>query len=585
MVSTVFRRWVLTWCFFLPVFGVFLVQAAEFKPFLKLQIPGPTALCTLAEKVGAVIDPNDTSGLVASLTPYKNLPGMDPAGTIGLAIQMNEDSVLGMDFVLVLPINDLSKFTLPGLPEEFESMFSLLRMAIPPDGKLELPTPLGKITVYQRKGYFIIATEGAAPSVAASDRKQMFPESEPYTFTVHVDWEDVSAESIEAALGVFSAFPLMLGMSGGGNDTGEGFNIDALLKSVTDLRDEFSSVMADVTLDPKTLDLAGMVQFTPRQGSSWSEKCLNMKNAKTKWDTFLPDNPQMVYVAHCLDYYTDKGADEAKLLLKLLGESFVQGLSEAAEDGNGRKQLTQAAERFLGYVGKVMDVLAENKLADYVVGLDSEGTLLLAMATDKTAAVTKLGEECFGSLAEIFGVETGKTFMESKMKRDYETVAGYSLSCVANVFADLPESVVLPNAVKNIPLSLFWAVKEGEAVVYAAGLDVAKTEQTLKDALARTASAEKPKQIFLFVGLKPLRELLQKQILPLFERAGLEYQEGKELVAKLGDADVKARMVITTEFPDDACRYSFKVNGKVFETFLEVFAELFTPGSGVGAAP
>ena len=579
MPSTIFLRSffpVAAWFVLLTGFGVSFVKAEEFKPFLKLQIPSPAALFDIVEKVSAVVDTEDASGLKANLASFKDLPGLEPTGTINLALQANENSALfGLDFLILLPINDLAQLDITGLPDEFMLALTFLQMAEPTDGKYVLPTPFGVITAYQKSGYFLIATEGAAASAESADRQKLFAEVDQFTFGVHFDWENVSAESIGTALGIFTALPLMLGMDIGGDSTGGTFDIEALLQSITDLRDEYSVFTAGVALEPETLDLTGTIQIAPKQGSVWAEKILRLKNTETKLGAFVPETPQTVLAYHCLDYYTDKEIDELGTTLEIIGESFVEGLYDVLEEEESGVQLAQAAELFLEYAGEVLGLLAENRLVDYTVWLDSEGTFLFAIGTDKTAAITKLGEEYFGSLLEIFGGESGRTVIEAKTKKDYETIAGYSLSSVPNLFADLPESVELPDAVKNIPLSLFCAVKEGEAVVYAAGLDFAKTEAALKDALAKAATSEPPKQTLVF-AFQPFGELLQKQVLPLFEQAGLEYEYGKPAAAKFADADAGAKVVMTTEFSGDACHYNFHVSGKVWLTALEVLAGGFT---------
>lgn len=574
MPSTLLHRSFSAWCVLL-FFGVSFAQAAEFKPFLKLQIAGSTTLYNIAEKVGAIVDPEDTSGLKANLALYNNIPGFDPAGTISLALQANQESALfGMDILLLLPINDLTQLDIPGLPDDLKMALTFVRAMKPSGGKYVLPTPFGKITAYQKEGYFLIATEGAAALAATADPKQFFAEVNKFTFGVHVDLENVSVEILEPLLNNFAMFLPMQGADGE-----ENFDKDVLLKYVSDNQDEFSSFTAGVTLNPETLDLTGAVQITPKQGSAWAEKIRNVKNTKTKLNAFLPETPQTVFSYHNLDYYTDNEIEEMRTVLEVIGKSFMEGLSEAVEDGNGSEQLVQAADLFLEYAGEVMDFFAENRLADYTVWLDSEGTFLFAIGTDKTAAITELDGNFLGSLLEIFGGEAGKTFMEAKTKKDYDTIAGYSLSCVPNLFADLPDNVDFPDAVKNIPLSVFWAVKEGEAVAYAAGLDFDRTEKTFKDALTKTAAPVPPRQQTFVFALKPFGELLQKHVLPLFEQAGADYEYGKNVVAKLGNADASAKMEMTTEFPGNACRYNFHVNGKLLQTLLEVFAEGFTTGT------
>jgi prepilin-type processing-associated H-X9-DG protein len=220
-------------------------------------------------------------------------------------------------------------------------------------------------------------------------------------------------------------------------------------------------------------------------------------------------------------------------------------------------------------------------LIDTAFALDSDGTFIMAMATSKTDVVTALDEKLYGTLLEIFGGDEGKTFIEGKMKRDYETVAGYSLSCIPDLLADLPEEFGLPEEAKKIALNVFWGVKNGEAVVYAAGLDFAKTEKTLKTALGKTATPTPPKQMAVF-ALKPLGELLQKQFFPLLEKLGAsesELTEGKKMATTLAAADAGAKITVTEEFPGDACLYKAQIDGKFITTFYQAVMQPAVAGA------
>ena len=120
------------WCalavFGASLFPVAITQAAEFKPFLTLKVAGPSAVINLAEKISGIADPTGMLGVKAMLAPYKNLPGMNPNGMIGLACQVNENSsLLGLDLVVALPIANVETFNIPGQEMSIGLLKSMLQ--------------------------------------------------------------------------------------------------------------------------------------------------------------------------------------------------------------------------------------------------------------------------------------------------------------------------------------------------------------------------------------------------------------------------------------------------------------------------
>jgi hypothetical protein len=116
--------------------------------------------------------------------------------------------------------------------------------------------------------------------------------------------------------------------------------------------------------------------------------------------------------------------------------------------------------------------------------------------------------------------------------------------------------------------------------VYAAGLDHDKAEKTLKDALTKTSTAAPPRQAFTF-ALKPFGELLLKRVLPLVELADHASAESdpegveimRSMFTKLSAVDARAKVAVTTEFPNDGYRQNFRMDGRcidaIFETVMQ----------------
>jgi len=577
MLSTVFHRsfsLVSAWCVALAVLGTSLVQAAEFKPFLTLQLVGPNALITIAEKIGTVVDPNGSLGIKDGLqaaAPFKTLPGVNQTSTIGLAIQSNEDSPFGLDAVIVLPINNFSAFNIPGMEMQVAMLRAMLQLA--GNNKFEFNSPFGSIVAYQKTGFLIIATEGADEFAATADPKKLFAELDGFTFGVHANLENLSVETIEKILGQVA---MMMAMQGMEFDMDEVMNNDAMK-----IFDEISALTMGITLDARTLNLTTSTLTVPKKGSATAEKIQNIKSVKTKLGAFLHDTPKTVFSCSDVNYLTNSDIEGLRKAWELISESFLGGLLEAIEDKvDEQSVLLEAVEASCAYIEDVLDFFEENRLLDFAYSLDADGTLLTAMATKETEWIMESDEKLYRTLLDMFAGEDGKRIMDDKMKRNYETVAGYSLSCIPNVFEGMSESFPLPDAVGNIPLNLFWAVKKGEAIVWATGLDFAKTEQTVKAALQKTATAAQPKQTFV-AGLKPLGELLLNKVYPMLEEVmGEENEEVKSILTTLSKADASAKIVVTTEYPGDAQLRKTVTDGKVFTTLETLLTPVVQAAKG-----
>ena len=557
------------------------MQAAEFKPFITLQTASPNALIDIAEKVTALAAPTESANLKAQLTPYKNLPGTTPDGTIGLAIQTSSASPMGIDVLIVLPINNFAAFNIPNI----EGWIDMLREGAQQEGsKYTFITPFGEIAAYQKTGYLVVATEGAAEFAATADPQTLFAGLDKFTLGIQVNIENLSQEDIEKILGHAAIIAALQGIEFDPEEFMEDMREcdgAAMWAQLADI----ASYTTGLTLDPKTLNVIGLTSIVPNKDSVLAEKFAKTKEAlaKTKLGAFLPDTPQTVFSWHMIDYLTDRDIDQINKAWTVFDEGLMEGLLESIEDEDGEEEqaarLVEAVKLSLEYVRGVMDFFAQERLLDAAFWLDSEGTFISAMATGNAEKLAELDEILYGTLLNIFGGDAGKQFIEGKMKRDYETVAGYSISCVPNLLTDLPADTYLPEAVtgvvKDFPLSIFWAVKKGEALVYAAGLDFDKAEKTLKEVLGKTASPVPPKQTAAF-ALKPLGELLQKRVLPLLEKSGMaesDIAQGKAIFAKIAAADAGAKGVMTTEFTGDAFIQKMQWDGKLFSAFIDLFVQ------------
>jgi hypothetical protein len=321
MQSTLFHRslsFASAFCVALIVWSVTLAQAAEFKPFLTMQLAGPNALVTIAESVGIAVDPKGELGLREALreaAPYKRLQGVDPNGKIGLAIQVNEDSDFGLDLIAVLPISNFVTFNVPN--PELRPMLNQIKGVFRAEGatKFVFDSPFGKIVAYQKMNFFIIATEGAAEYASTADPKRLFAEVDKFTFGMHANLENVSREKIEKVLPKFMMMLVMSGIE---------FEPEEFLDTFEDMFGEIASQTWGFTIDENNLAITATGQMTAKKGTELAGKFQNNMDAKTKLGAFLHDTPKTVFSLSVLEYLTDGDIEGG-----LISKSFLEGLTEA----------------------------------------------------------------------------------------------------------------------------------------------------------------------------------------------------------------------------------------------------------------
>ena len=552
------------WCVALAVLGTSLVQAADFKPFLTLKIAGPGTFINIVEKINNTLDSTGVLGIKEVLTPYKNLPGVNINGTIGLALQANEDSPLKLDAVLILPIANLTTFNVPGQ----EMFVGMVRDTIKAEGnnKYTFNSSWGVFVLYQKTGYVVVAPESTAEFASTADPKKLFIDLDKFTLGMSVNLENISLETIESILESTAGLLAMQGRD---------LDLKKNLNNITEIFDEISSFTTGLFLDERTLDFSVSTLTVPQKYAEIAEKFQKVKNLKTIFGGFLQDTSKTIFSCNYLDYLTDNEVEEMVTAFNLVCESFLQGFNETIEEeeGNGKK-LAQLMEIICDWMQDILEFYGYKGMVNAAFSFDSDGTFLYAEAIDEPELILNIAEKLYDLLPELFedGGEALQKNINDKIEWDYETVAGFSLSCLPNLFSDMPSGSGLPQALEELPMNLFWAVKADEAVAVAIGLDFSKTEQTLKAALEKTKTSVLPKQTAVF-ALKPLGEFLQKQVLPFAEKTEMkesEIKKMKELLAVVTSVDANAKVVVTTEFPGNSKLQKVQISGKALTALIKV---------------
>ena len=575
-------------CVAIALFGTSLLQnvhaqTPDFKPFLTVQLAGPGNLISIAEKLASVAGIPEFAEAMKQAAPYKNMPGVNANGSIGLAIQVSEEgSPFGVDGILALPINNFATFNIPGM----EEMIAELRGAAQRQGtSLIFPTPFGNVIAYQKPGILLVATEGAAPFAATADPKKLFADVEPFTFGVHVNLENITEDDIAMIMGPIAMMLAMQGM-----DVPDLDDLSEAFGPAAEIIAEMAFLTMGATIDPRTLNLSFTGRTAAQKNTALEEKFAKSKaaQAKTKMGAFLPDSPQTIFSYHYLNYFTDLEIESIEDAFELISEGLLEGIFETlADEEEQLEKLTQATDACIEYAEKMIAFLAKERVFDSAFRFDSDGTFLMAFGLNKTDEIVELDEELFNTLLETFGDEEAKLFIEGKIRRNYETVAGYSLSCIPDILSNLPADLDVPEEVQeflnNISVNLLWGVKENEALVYAVGLDFAKMEQTVKAAIGRTATATPPKQTAV-LAMKPLADFLANTWIPLApqkNRANLDMMlEGfTQFVSALGNND---KITYVEDYPGTAYQYKMQIPGEFVTAYVGMMQQAI--GAARGAA-
>lgn len=530
----------------LPMFTSPQAAAEELKPFLTVKIADPETLLGVAEKIAQLAGVSDDFN--EAVGPFRGLEGINAKGPIGFVLRTDGEEL--KEPILFLPIEDVNDVILPG--------FDMIAASLMEEGDDEylLSTPLGAYRVKAVKG-FLIATPQESEAELPDDPTTLVAGLEKYTLAYKIDVENASLEAIEAFLA-----PLQMLMAMQGPEMSEA--IENLNEQVELIHGEFRTCTIGMTFDPKTADFEVDAEFVPRKDSDSEKQFAFLKDAKTAFGAFL-GGENTVFSSNGVGKYSES---DVELTMKSLDQIFA-GVMEAVEENAEEDEDIELAENVIESIKKILKSTMEKEVGDYAISLDTDGLLLGAGTIGDTEELRKLYKMVVERAKAVHeDAEEIDGFMEKNLKKGIETVEGFKISGLTVPVAELAAEHDCPVDLKDLTISIFWGVKENEAIAFAVGPDAAKAEAALKKGLAGTKNPVAVKQPALLFDMQKLGVLLKKY--------GDLLKEGdqEETVAKVLDLLTSAgqNAKITASVQGDAKKMSvnFKVDGKAIEVFAEL---------------
>ena len=546
------------------------VRAAELQPFFTLKTSSINTLISVAEKFVGMAGV-DAPEFPEFINTVKGVRGVDLDGIIGFAAAVDEAGTINV--ILLLPITDLWRAEVPGMPEIFDQIRPFLVKK--GEGRFEINAPVGTYIAVQRLGYLVITPEDVADQVPTDPRKY-FADLEKYTLGIKLDLEKVDFETIESQL--FGPILLMAMMT----NPAAAEQLETVTELYGELYKEIAAFSYGVAVDPKTADVGLSMSITPRKGSEIAKSFAGYKQQPTIFGGFR--GTPAATVLSIGDSATQPQPENnaiAKLSTtqwKAMFEGFIEQIEMEDETGE-RTELAKAA---VESITKIIETETKRGASDAALSLNTDGTLLFAFDTVSLAEIQKLV-----ALAQAFvnknAPAEAKKMLEDGTNLAYATVEGFKISSVKiPIVATLeqftedpaPDSVA---PLRDLTLNLFWAVKEGnkQAIAVAAGLDAVKTEQAFKAALTQTKTAaptQKPIGVFSIAGLG---KFLQQSVYPIVERAAAAEPDAEidlEMFKKVNEifasAGSDATITLDGEVKSDRMDVGYRVSGKMIQAII-----------------
>lgn len=560
MLKKMFMRtitFVVGFCLALSMFAAPQATAEELKPFLTVKIADPETLLNVAEKIaelaGMTEDFNDAVG------PFRGLEGINAKGPMGFVLRTDGNEL--KEPILFLPIKDVNDVIIPGFDMIAASLME------EDDDEYLLSTPLGAYRVKSANG-FLIATPQESEAELPDDPAQLVAGLEKYTLAYKIDVENASLDAIEAFL---APFQMIMAMQG--PEMSEA--IENLNEQIELIHGEFRTFTIGMTFDPKTADFEVDAEFVPKKDSDSEKQFAFLKDAKTAFGAFLGEK-NVVFSSCGVGKYSKS---DIELTMKSL-DQLSSGVMEAVEENAEEDEDIELAENVIESLKKILKSTMEKEIGDYAISLDADGLLLGAGTVGDTEELRKLYKMIIERVKTVH--EDAKEideFMEKNLKKGIETVEGFKISGLVVPVAEIAAEHDCPVDLKGLTVSIFWGVKENEAIAFAVGPDAAKTEAALKKGLAATKSPVAVKQPSLLFDMQQLGVLLKKY------NELLKDEDQEKVIGKafdlLASAGPNAKMTATVQGDAKKMALNFKVDGKAIEVFAELIKLVVNENSGL----
>ena len=548
------------------------VRSAELQPFFTLKTSSINTLIGVAEKISTMAGFADDAEFREIVNSFRNIRGIDGNGIIGIAAAV--DDFGGINPILLLPITDLEQADIPGQPDIFDFVRSLLVGR--GEGKFDINSPFGSYVAVQQQNYLLVTSADTAALIPA-DPAKLFADLEQYTFGVKLNLEQVEFETLEAQL-----FGPMLFMTMMTNPEAVE-QVKTMIELYRELYKEIAAASFGIAFNPQTADVELAMSMAPREGSDVGKSLAGYRQQPTIFGGFRGTPENIIFSFG--DSATQLPIENNPLLENSMQqwEAILEGFLAQIEMEDETGELTELAESASGLIHKILETESKRGVSDLALSMNADGTILAALGTASLAEIQQLAALAVGFAAPKL-VPVAADFdidFYALVRLNYETIEGFRVSSFRIPMENLIPLAPSPNeGLKEFSPGVFWAVKAGDnqAVAFAVGLDSDKTEQAFKSALEQTKTAvpvQKPEGVFSITGLG---KFLGQTICPAAAKDGADH-ELKQVADVFAAAGSNATVTLSSDVAPDRINVGFHVAGKVIETIITA-VKLMNPEEG-----
>jgi uncharacterized ubiquitin-like protein YukD len=528
-------------------------------PALTIRFADIDTILAVAKKIAGIIGTSGEQFDKTVDTILSNVNGLSKTEPIGLVFRTN-----GNDFndpLFLLPIKDLSKFSIPSLP--------LLRVEKIDAGKFRIVLPNFNLLAYQKNNYAVLVLEASTAPIPA-EPKSYLADVEKYTMGIKIDFANTSYDEINKLLA-----PMMLILAIQNPEASEQFQ-----KTIEQTKlyfDEFKTLDYGITVNSKTLDLVFESNLLPNSSSKiFSKIATVMKDRKTIFGGFKTSKAPLLKFSNAVAFpegtafpaeWTNASVEQFDV--------FFNGILKQVEEDAETKDEVKHAKAIINSLKKLIAASIIQTKADYTFSLDGEGTFLAASILKETDEVVVLFNSVMGFIqakhSESKNKEKYNNLIKTNLKKEYETVSGYKLSSLKIPIDEVAgwHSIPIPPQLKGKSYTIFTAVKDNVAIAVASGFDAGQTETELKAALQKTSSPTKIEQPTLQFDLKVLGQLLRKIGFEEMDKSKPNAELAKIFVDLLENAGNNAKIIFTDKMKGSTYSGSIKIDGTIISTIAK----------------
>ncbi len=540
----------LSLCLAIPVFLGQNAAAQDMQSFVTIKLGTPETLLQSAEKFADLAGQSEQ--FAASKPLVEDTTGINMNGTIGIVVRTDGNTF--QDAVGILPIEDINAVTNMLFVTQVKPMLE-------PTGTenvYRLATPAGQnLRVEQKNGYVVVSLETfAVPQL--DEPEKLFAGMEKYLLAAQVNIDAISLETVQGYLGLFQ---MMMAMQGGPEAAKALEDFPAEMER---LYKEILSFTIGFAFDPKTADMEIGTFIVGRAGSDMEKQIAETAKAQSIFAGFRGGESAIFYSHSCV-YVPASSTTQVDMQLALLAEGLLEQAKNEVDD-----EEYQEIEKIAESGKAALSGLFTEGFMDGALAMNGDGVVLGALTANNTELFKVFAANIIDYVKAHAQEHDGQELIDlvkNHVSQNYDTVEGFKLSKLVFKLSEagIPEDEIDP-ALRDKSVALYWAVKENQAVAFAAGLDMGTTVETaFKAALSETKTQKPVAQPQFRFALKPLGAFLKTLGVAQNEPAVVA---AFDILSKAGSDE---GITASQDFTAKGQAVSLKMSGKTLETIIKCF--------------